>query len=69
MKRAFRILGLAALMTTALALSIGGAAFAAARNTDSGNRGEDCPYGECVDCDPNEYLWLGTNGAGNGTPD
>ena len=59
MSRIIKILGMAMVLTTLLVVSMTGTIFAAGGNPDNGNKGEECPYGECVcgGCEPNDYSY------------
>jgi hypothetical protein len=71
MKKAFGVLGLAAVVGAILAIGLTGSVFAADGNLDQGNQtqnqGEVCLGGE-GDCIPNEYLAPGPHGLGNAVP-
>ena len=68
MKKAFGVLGLAAVVAAILAIGLAGSVFAADGNLDQGNQtknqGEVCLSGQ-GDCIPNEYLAPGPHGLGN----
>ena len=70
MKKAFGVLGLAAVVGAILAIGLTGSVFAADGNLDQGNQtmnqGEVCLGGE-GDCVPNEYLAPGPHGAQQGS--
>lgn len=59
MSRIIKILGIIMVITTVLVASVAGTALAAGGNSDSGNKGEECPYrdGDCGDCIPNDYSY------------
>ncbi len=81
MKKAFGVLGLAAVVAAILAIGLAGSVFAADGNLDQGNQtknqGEVCPAGDCVsgDCEPNDYSYdysyssPGPHGAQKGSSD
>ena len=58
-------------LTALLVVSMAGTVFAAGGNPDKGNKGEECPYGECVHSEYS-YKWghsyesPGPHGAQNG---
>ena len=55
-KRLVKILAMTMLLATILVLSLTGTVFAA-NGSGSGNKGAECPYGDCdnQDCEPKAY--------------
>lgn len=57
MKRLVKILAMTMLLAAILVLALTGTVFAANGQSGNGNRGEECPYGDCdnENCEPKAY--------------
>ena len=70
MSKVSKVLAMSLILTIIMIISITGTVFAAGGNSDNGNRGEECPYCDCIsgDCEPKDHLYNNDNNYASPVP-